>query len=235
MTADQAVRRLLKPALFVACLLPLARLVAGAFGVAGVSLGANPVDEILDTCGKWTLNLLLITLCVTPLRDITGINPLIRVRRMLGLFAFTYALLHFSTYLVLDLRFDFANLGEDVAKRPYITVGFTALLLLLPLAATSTNRMMRRLGRRWQKLHRLVYLIAALGVVHYYWQVKADVREPLYYAAALAVLLGYRAWRARRARSQRAPERPPQASRPESPRGKTPDPGSTQESAHPAA
>lgn len=235
MTADLAVRRILKPVLFVACLLPLSRLVAGAFGLAGVSLGANPVDEILDTCGKWTLNLLLITLCVTPLRDITGINPLIRVRRMLGLFAFTYALLHFTTYLVLDLRLDFAGLGEDIAKRPYITVGFTALLLLVPLAATSTNRMMRKLGRRWQKLHRLVYLIPALGVVHYYWQVKADVREPLIYAAALVILLGYRAWHARRSRSQRAPERRPQASWPESPHGKTTVPGARRESAHPAA
>ena len=204
MSVDQAIRRLLKPAIFLLCVLPLARLLAGAFGLAGVSLGANPVDTVLDTCGKWTLNLLLITLCVTPLRDITRVNPLIRVRRMLGLFAFTYAVLHFTTYLVLDLRLDFAGLGADIAKRPYITVGFTALLLLIPLAVTSTNRMMRRLGRRWQKLHRLVYVIAMLGVLHYYWQVKADVREPLVYAAILAVLLGYRAWKgASRARSAR--------------------------------
>ncbi len=211
MSVDQAIRRLLKPAIFLLCLLPLARLVAGAFGLAGVSLGANPVDTILDTCGKWTLNLLLITLCVTPLRDITRVNPLIRVRRMLGLFAFTYAVLHFTTYLVLDLRLDFAGLGADIAKRPYITVGFTALLLLIPLAVTSTNRMMRRLGRRWQKLHRLVYVIAMLGVLHYYWQVKADVREPLVYAGILAVLLGYRAWRARSARTVPAVSRPERA------------------------
>ena len=204
MSPDQAIRWLLKPAIFVACLLPLARLVAGAFGLAGVSLGANPVETILETCGKWTLNLLLITLCVTPLRELTRVNALIRVRRMLGLFAFTYAALHFTTYLVLDLRLDFDNLAGDIAKRPYITIGFTALLLLIPLAVTSTNRMMRKLGRRWQKLHRLVYVVAILGVWHYYWQVKADVREPLIYAAILAVLLGYRAWKsARRTRSSR--------------------------------
>ena len=205
MSPDQAIRWLLKPAIFVACLLPLARLVAGAFGLAGVSLGANPVETILETCGKWTLNLLLITLCVTPLRELTRVNALIRVRRMLGLFAFTYAALHFTTYLVLDLRLDFDNLAGDIAKRPYITIGFTALLLLIPLAVTSTNRMMRKLGRRWQKLHRLVYVVAILGVWHYYWQVKADVREPLIYAAILAVLLGYRAWKsARRTRSSRS-------------------------------
>lgn len=205
MSPDQAIRWLLKPAIFVACLLPLARLVAGAFGLAGVSLGANPVETILETCGKWTLNLLLITLCVTPLRELTRVNPLIRVRRMLGLFAFTYAVLHFTTYLVLDLRLDFANVGADIAKRPYITIGFTALLLLIPLAVTSTNRMMRKLGRRWQKLHRLVYVVAILGVWHYYWQVKADVREPLIYAAILAMLLSYRAWKAvRRTRTSRA-------------------------------
>ena len=205
MSPDQAIRWLLKPAIFVACLLPLARLVAGAFGLAGVSLGANPVETILETCGKWTLNLLLITLCVTPLRELTRVNALIRARRMLGLFAFTYAALHFTTYLVLDLRLDFDNLAGDIAKRPYITIGFTALLLLIPLAVTSTNRMMRKLGRRWQKLHRLVYVVAILGVWHYYWQVKADVREPLIYAAILAVLLGYRAWKsARRTRSSRS-------------------------------
>lgn len=195
MTVEQGVRWIVKPLLFVACLLPLARLVAGAFGLAGVSLGANPVETILHTCGEWTLNFLMITLCVTPLRELTGIPALLRVRRMLGLFAFTYAALHFTTYLWLDQSFDFRAIVEDIAKRPYITIGFTALLMLIPLAITSTNRMMRRLGRRWQKLHRLVYVIAILGVWHYYWQVKADVREPLWYAAGLTLLLGYRAWR----------------------------------------
>jgi sulfoxide reductase heme-binding subunit YedZ len=176
-------------------LLPLARLVAGVFGFAGVSLGANPVETILHTFGKWALNFVMITLCVTPLRELTGIPALIRVRRMLGLFAFSYAALHFTTYLWLDQSFDFRAIVEDIAKRPYITIGFTALLMLIPLAITSTNRMMRKLGRRWQKLHRLVYFIAILGVWHYYWQVKADVREPLWYATGLTLLLGYRVWR----------------------------------------
>jgi sulfoxide reductase heme-binding subunit YedZ len=195
MTFEQQIRWIYKPLLFVVCLLPLARMGAGAFGLAGVSLGANPIDEIQDTFGKWTLNFLLITLCVTPLRQLTGVNALLRLRRMLGLFAFTYAALHFSNYLVLDQSLRLAAIIEDVAKRPYITIGLTSFLLLIPLAVTSTNRMMRRLGRRWQKLHRLVYVIAILGVWHFYWQVKADVREPLLYAAGLTLLLGYHAWR----------------------------------------
>ena len=214
MTVDQGVRWVVKPLLFLACLLPLARMMAGAFGLAGVSLGANPVETILHTFGKWTLNFLLITLCVTPLRELTGIPALLRVRRMLGLFVFTYASLHFTTYLWLDQSFDLSAIVEDIAKRPYITIGFTALLMLIPLAITSTNRMMRRLGRRWQKLHRLVYVIAILGVWHYYWQVKADVREPLWYAAGLTLLLGYRAWRQRRRRvaaPRTAPAQPSQS------------------------
>ncbi len=218
---DKFVRRILKPAVFLACLLPLSRLVAGAFGFAGVSLGANPAEEILETLGKWTLNFLFITLSVTPARELTGLAPLIRLRRMLGLFVFTYALLHFTTYLVLDQELDLAGVLEDVAKRPYITIGFAALLLLIPLAATSTNAMMRRLGRRWQKLHRLVYVIAILGVWHYYWQVKADVREPLVYAGILALLLGYRAWRAwqkkRRAQQQAGAKRASQSGLPAGP------------------
>lgn len=204
MNFDEQVRRIYKPLLFVACLLPATRLLAGALGIAGFSLGTDPVHEILHTCGKWTLNLLLITLCVTPLRQLTGLNPLVRVRRMLGLFAFAYACLHFLSYLLLDQGLDWGAILEDIVKRPYITLGFTGLLLLVPLALTSTNRMMRRLGRRWQKLHRLVYVIAVLGVWHFYWQVKADVREPLVYAGILTVLLGYRWWRARR-RSASAP------------------------------
>ena len=198
MTFDQQIRWIYKPLLFVACLVPLGRMVAGAFGFAGVSLGANPIDEIQDTFGKWTLNFLFITLCVTPLRQLTGVNALLRLRRMLGLFAFTYAALHFSNYLFLDQSLDLSAIIEDIAKRPYITIGFTGFLLLIPLAVTSTNRMMRKLGRRWQKLHRLVYLVAILGVWHFYWQVKADVREPLLYAAGLTLLLGYRIWRQRR-------------------------------------
>ena len=195
MNFDTQVRRIYKPLLFVACLLPAARLVAGACGIAGQSLGTDPVHEILHTCGKWTLNFLLITLCVTPLRELTGLNSLLRLRRMFGLFAFTYACAHFLSYLLFDQGLDWRAILEDIVKRPYITIGFTALLLLLPLAVTSTNRMMRRLGRRWQKLHRLIYVIALLGVWHFYWQVKADVREPLIYAGILTALLGYRSWR----------------------------------------
>ena len=166
--------------------------------------GADPVKELEHECGKTALNLLLLTLTVTPVRELTGQPQLLRLRRMLGLFAFFYVLLHFTIYVVLDLELNFATVGADIAKRPYITIGFGALLLLIPLAVTSTNGMMRRLGRRWQSLHRLVYLIAILGVWHFYWQVKRDVREPLIYAAILAVLLGYRVVRARMRRRDAA-------------------------------
>ena len=184
--------RVIKALLFLACLAPLAKLALEIFGIAGMSLGANPIEELIHRLGIWGLNFLLITLAVTPLRRLTGKNWLLRFRRMLGLFAFFYVLMHFLTYVGLDQRFDLAAIIEDIAERPYITVGFTALMLLVPLAATSTHAMMRRLGRRWQKLHRLVYLIAILGVVHFYWQVKLDTLEPLIYAAILAILLGYR-------------------------------------------
>jgi sulfoxide reductase heme-binding subunit YedZ len=184
--------RKLKVALFLLCLVPLAKLALETFGVAGMSLGANPIEELIHRLGKWGLNFLLITLAVTPLRRLTGKSWLLRFRRMLGLFAFFYLLLHFLTYAGLDQRFDLPVIFEDVVERPFITIGFTAFLLLIPLAVTSTNAMMKRLGRRWQKLHRLVYVIAILGVVHFYWQVKLDTLEPLIYAAILAVLLGYR-------------------------------------------
>jgi len=184
--------RKLKVLLFLLCLVPLAKLAMETFGVAGMSLGANPVEELIHRFGIWGLNFLLITLAVTPLRRLTGKGWLLRFRRMLGLFAFFYVLMHFLTYAGLDQHFDLPLIFEDIAERPFITIGFTAFLLLIPLAATSTNAMMKRLGRRWQKLHRLVYLIAILGVVHFYWQVKLDTLEPLIYAAILAVLLGYR-------------------------------------------
>jgi sulfoxide reductase heme-binding subunit YedZ len=184
--------RILKVLLFLLCLVPLAKLALETFGVAGMSLGANPIEELIHRLGKWGLNFLLITLAVTPLRRLTGKNWLLRFRRMLGLFAFFYLLMHFLTYAGLDQRFDLPVIFEDIAERPFITVGFTAFLLLIPLAVTSTNAMMKRLGRRWQKLHRLVYLVAILGVVHFYWQVKLDTLEALIYAAILAVLLGYR-------------------------------------------
>ena len=196
MTLAQRYRFIYKPLVFVACLAPLAWLTCGALGLFGVSLGADPVKELEHEAGKTALNLLLLTLAVTPVRELTSQPQLLRLRRMLGLFAFFYVVVHFTIYLVLDLELNFRTLGADIAKRPYITIGFTALLLLIPLAVTSTNGMMRRLGRRWQTLHRLIYVIAVLGVWHFYWQVKRDVREPLLYAGILAVLLGYRMLRA---------------------------------------
>ena len=187
--------RILKALLFLACLLPLGKLALEVFAVGGMSLGANPIEELIHRLGIWGLNFLLITLAITPLRQIAGRNWLIRFRRMFGLFAFFYVLMHFLIYAGLDQRFNLPVILEDIAERPYITIGFTALLLLIPLAVTSTNAMMKRLGRRWQKLHRLVYLIAILGVWHFYWQVKLDTLEALIYALILACLLGYRIWR----------------------------------------
>ena len=192
-------RRVLKTLVFVACSLPLAWLVARAFDFGG-TLGANPIEMIQDTLGQWGLRLLLITLAITPLRDWFDASWLVPLRRMLGLFAFSYVLLHFLTWLVLDQGLYFSGVLEDIAKRPFITIGFLALVLLVPLAATSTNGMIRRLGgKRWKRLHRLIYPVSLLAVWHYYWQVKADVREPLIYAAIVAVLLGWRIWKVRRA------------------------------------
>ena len=199
MNVDQRYRLLYKPLVFVVCLLPLAWLLCGAFGLLGVSLGADPVKKLEHELGLRALQLLLLTLLITPMRQLFNLTHLPRMRRMLGLFAFFYALLHFTVYLSLDLEFNFGTFFKDVAKRPYITIGLLALLLLIPLAVTSTNKMMRRLGRRWQKLHRLIYPIAILGVWHFWWQVKRDIREPLVYATILAVLLIYRIIRARKA------------------------------------
>ena len=193
--------RHLKPLLFLLCALPLAWLVLRAFGVAGASLGANPVDELQDEFGEWALRFLLLTLCVTPLAVTLRKPWLVGIRRMLGLFAFTYVSLHLLNWLVLDQWFDLRAIAADIAKRPYITVGMAAFLLLVPLAVTSTAGWMRRLGRRWHRLHRLVYPAAILGCVHFWWQVKADWREPLVYATVLALLLG---WRFRRARMRRS-------------------------------
>ncbi|MHB1052187.1 MAG: protein-methionine-sulfoxide reductase heme-binding subunit MsrQ [Thiobacillus sp.] len=168
------------------CLLPLARLIA--FGFSG-GLGANPIEFITRSTGTWTLVGLMVTLSVTPLRRLSGWAGLIRYRRMLGLFTFFYVCLHFVTYIWLDQFFDPAAIVKDIIKRPFITVGFSAFVLLIPLAATSTRAMIRRLGRRWQQLHRLVYAIAILGVVHYLWLVKKDLTEPLIYGAVLTLLL----------------------------------------------
>lgn len=215
MNVDQRYRYLYKPVVFAACLAPAVLLGLGTAGVLLQSsgsggaaanslaslLGPDPVAKLLHSCGKTALNLILITLLVTPVRQLTGFTHLVRLRRMLGLFAFFYAALHFIVYIFLDRGMDWHSIITDIAKRPYITIGFAALLMLIPLAVTSTNRMMRRLGRRWLKLHRLIYIVAIFGVWHYYWQVKRDVRLPLLYAFMLAILLGYRLvkqWRARR-------------------------------------
>ncbi len=180
-----------KPLVFAASLLPLAWVVWLGWQD---QLGANPVETLSHHTGDWSLRFLLLTLAVTPLRRLTGWNRLQQFRRMLGLFAFFYVCLHFGVYLIFDQFFDLASIVEDVAKRPYITVGFTAWLLLIPLAVTSTNGMIKRLGRHWRRLHQLVYPIGALGVLHYLWLVKADLAEPLLYGGVLVVLLGYRLW-----------------------------------------
>jgi sulfoxide reductase heme-binding subunit YedZ len=210
LNVGQRYERIYKPLIFAASLVPFLLLVLGAFGLAGQDLGADPVKEILHTCGKTALNLLMLTLLVTPVKDLLHQPNLLRIRRMLGLFVFFYVVVHFIVYVVLDLELNFGTLAEDIAKRPYITIGFAALLMLIPLAVTSTNKMMRRLGRRWTKLHRLVYVIAILGVWHYYWQVKKDVREPLIYAAILALLLGYRLYKRWRVTSKSAPATVPE-------------------------
>jgi methionine sulfoxide reductase heme-binding subunit len=178
--------RIVKAAVFVLAAAPAVMLAVD--GVRG-NLTADPIEEITHRTGWWALTLLLVTLAVTPVRRLTGWNQLVQLRRMLGLYAFSYAVLHLLTYVVLDLFFAFDILLEDVMERPYITVGFAAFLILLALAVTSTKGWIRRLGRRWQQLHRLVYVAAVLGVVHFYWQVKADTREPLIYAGILVVLL----------------------------------------------
>jgi len=189
----KTVRFVGKPVVFLLCLLPAALVVTDAFELTG-RLGANPVEEILDRFGNWGLRMIMITLAVTPLRRITGWNWLARFRRMLGLLAFFYVLMHFLTWLILDQGVLLSAILEDLTERPFITIGFAALLLLIALAATSTGGMRRRLGRRWQVLHNAVYAIALLGVWHYWWQVKKDITEPLIYAAILTVLLGARLW-----------------------------------------
>jgi sulfoxide reductase heme-binding subunit YedZ len=199
----------LKVAVFVAALLPLARLAAGAFFFPDW-LGANPAEYITRATGDWALRFLLITLAVTPLRGLTGWAWLIQFRRMLGLFCFFYALMHVSSYVSFDMVFDFGDILNDIAKRPFITVGFICLVLLVPLAVTSANAMVRWLGsRRWIALHRLIYVIGPLAVLHFWWMVKRDLTEPIIYAVILAALLGYRLYaRSKRPRRRPAPARP---------------------------
>ena len=186
--------RYVKPVLFLLCLAPLGALVWRGFHAG---LGANPIEFITHATGDWTLRFLLITLTVTPLRKLTRQFWLIRFRRMFGLFAFFYGFLHLMTYVWLDKFFDVHEMLKDIAKRRFITAGMTAFVLMVPLAVTSTQWAIRKLGgKRWQVLHRLIYFSAAAGVIHYIWLVKADLKKPLEYAAVLCVLLGYRllAW-----------------------------------------
>lgn len=190
-------KRALKPAVFLLCLAPL---VVTLWQFWSDRLGANPIDELADASGEWTLRFLLVTLAMTPLKQLSGWGWPIRVRRMLGLFAFFYACLHLSIYLWLDQFFDWPEIGLDILERPFIAVGMTAFIALLPLALTSNRFMVRRLGRTWNTLHRLAYVIPVLGVVHFWWLVKADVLEPFVYALVLAVLLMYRLLKRRQSR-----------------------------------
>lgn len=199
-----------KPLVFLACLVPLAWL---AWDTLHGSLGTDPVAQLEHRSGDWTLRILLATLAITPLRFLTGQNWLVRYRRMLGLFAFFYASVHLSIYLIVDLGGFWSQIFREIAKKPYITVGFAAWLLMIPLAITSTKGMIRRLGRNWQRLHRLVYLIGLFGVLHFMWLVKSGnkiaVEEPVIYLVILMILLALRLpiW-LRQARRSRVPQRP---------------------------
>ena len=200
--------RLTKTLIFLAAIVPLGRL---GWKALHDGLGANPIEVITHSTGDWTLILVLSTLTITPLRRITRQYWLIGVRRMIGLFAFFYGVLHFTTYIWLDKFFDLHEMFKDIAKRPFITVGFSAFVLLIPLALTSTAGWIRRLGgKNWQRLHRLIYLTGMLGVIHYIWLVKADLRKPLEYAFALSILLLYRVvmWVAEVRKNMAAPARP---------------------------
>ena len=208
----------LKPIVFALCLVPFALLAFGAeqmiTGRNPSALGANPVERITHQTGLWTLRLLLITLAITPLRRLTQVQWLIQYRRMMGLFAFFYGCLHISTWVILDHQFDVMAMAHDIAKRPFITMGTLSYLLMVPLALTSTQGMMRRLGKRWQKLHRLVYVSAAAGSIHFIWLVKKDIREPLIYFGILTILLAFRSVNWLRAQSKtksQAPQREPVA------------------------
>jgi len=194
---QKTIKFVLKPLLFIACLIPFALLALKAFGVAGAGFGPNPVEEVLHELGLWGLRFLLITLLITPLKDILHKPWPIALRRMLGLFAFFYVTMHFVTWLWLDRELYWPGILEDIGKRPFITLGFAAFVLLIPMAMTSTNGWIRRMGaQRWRALHKSIYVIVLLGVWHFYWLVKSDVREPLVYLGIALVLLGWRVWKA---------------------------------------
>jgi len=183
------VKRFVKPILFVAALVPTAWL---AWGLLVGDLGANPAETIQLQTGRWAFKFLLLTLAITPLRRLTGWNVVVQYRRMLGLFAFYYASLHFASYIVLDQYFDWRAMLADIGKRPFITVGFTAFALMVPLALTSTKGSIRRLGRRWQTLHRLIYVSAACAAIHFLWKVKVAAGDAVVYSAIVLALLGFR-------------------------------------------
>jgi len=205
-TSTAAVRRIVKPVVFLAALGPFGWLVYNAFWG---DLGVNPVETITNYTGIWTLRSIVITLAITPVRWLTGFNPLILFRRMTGLFAFFYGTLHFMTYFILDHSLVFAGVWDDVVKRPYITAGFTAFVLMIPLALTSTQGWIRRLGgRKWNLLHRLIYITTIGAVLHYFWKVKLDTTYPVYYGILVGVLFAARVWqRARKASPARVPVR----------------------------
>ena len=198
MTSTEWRRRVFKPAVWIACLAPLAYLVYSLY----LDPGANPIETVTNFTGIWTLRLIVATLAVSPLRWLTGFNPLINYRRLIGLFAFFYASMHFTIYVVTTFfiggfsNFDASGLWDDLVKRPYITAGFTAFVLMIPLAVTSTAGWIRRLGgKRWNALHRLIYITALAAVLHYFWKVKLDATFPVYYGIGVAILLGFRVWR----------------------------------------
>lgn len=192
MSTQATIKWILKPLAFILCLIPLIIL---SWNGWNNNLSANPISDITKTTGTWTLRFLLLTLAITPLRKITGWNVIVRFRRMTGLFAFFYVCLHFTTYIWLDQFFQIDDIIQDVIKRPFITVGFTSFVLLIPLAVTSTNYMIRKLGgKHWARLHKLVYVAAIGGVIHYLWLVKADTQRPIIYGILLSLLLGFRIW-----------------------------------------
>lgn len=209
LTQTQLRRRVFKPVLWLACLTPITLLIVNAFRG---ELSANPVEDITNTTGIWTLRLIVASLAVTPLRWLTGINQLIQYRRVVGLFAFFYGSLHFMTYFILDHQLQFDGLWEDVVKRPYITAGFTAFVLMIPLALTSTTGWIRRMGgKNWNLLHRLIYITALAAVLHYFWKVKLDTTNPIYYGVVVGALLFVRMIHS--ARRRQAMGKPPTRSR----------------------
>ena len=192
--SNKTISFIVKPVVFLLCLVPLMGLV---FGAINETLGANPVETMTRETGEWVLRFLLITLSITPTRKILNWPWLIKLRRMLGLFVFFYAVIHFLTYIWFDQFFDLNEIIKDIIKRPFITVGFTAFVLLIPLALTSNKIMIRRLKKNWAKLHKLIYVIAVLGVLHFFWLVKADYLQPIIYGLILLSLLFYRAYQQR--------------------------------------